>query len=122
MNIKTLKTIIRENMKILEQNQQVDVVKNEDLKNLIIKMAKIRKFVEKAADSIRKCEQEYSTYMDNNQKRELGKLYYDLDKISSDMKVFRDEFAEQSGLFNNLNGNQPNIEDNIKSILPNDLD
>lgn len=122
MNIKTLKTIIRENMKILEQNQQVDVVKNEDLKNLIIEMAKIRKFVEKAADSIRKCEQEYSTYMDNNQKRELGKLYYDLDKISSDMKVFRDEFAEQSGLFNNLNGNQPNIEDNIKSILPNDLD
>lgn len=122
MNIKTLKTIIRENIKILEQNQQVDVVKNEDLKNLIIKMAKIRKFVEKAADSIRKCEQEYSTYMDNNQKRELGKLYYDLDKISSDMKVFRDEFAEQSGLFNNLNSNQPNIEDNIKSILPNDLD
>jgi Mg2+ and Co2+ transporter CorA len=131
ITINELRKLISENVNnfIVEQeNAQPNeisndkVIQTEDLKNLIIKMAKVRKVLSQCAEQVRKLEQNYGDYLQNNQKRELGQFFYDLDKISSDMKVFRDEFAEQSGLFNNIKNNQPNIEDNIRSILPDDLD
>jgi Mg2+ and Co2+ transporter CorA len=69
---------------------------SDELKTFVAEVAQIKKLLVASADKIRKMENEKKESLSNEHKRTLGKFYYDIDLIVSELDTFRNEYVEEN--------------------------
>ena len=77
---------------------------SDELKEFVANIAQIKKLLAASADKIRSMETDKKETLSNEHKRQLGKFYYDIDLIVSELDTFRNEYVEE-----NIAPTQPNV-------------
>lgn len=69
---------------------------SDELKQFVADIAQIKKLLNSGAQKIRAMENDKKDSLSNEHKRALGKFYYDVDLVVTELDTFRNEYVEEN--------------------------